>query len=82
MLYMLLAGSKFHAARPGNETALGNVYSTDSGPMGGPWPMQDDDVDQQNAQVHYSQAHQFWDSVIGYGFRENNLRAMVSCSCA
>ena len=45
MLYMLLAGSECAAARPGNETALGNVYGDtyDVGavrPQGGPWPMQ------------------------------------------
>ena len=78
MLYMLLAGSKFTAARPGNETAKGNVYATDSGPMGGPWPMQDDSYGgQMVSQVRYDRSHAFWDEVIGYGFRENNLRAMV-----
>eukprot|EP00947_MAST-08B_sp_MAST-8B-sp1_P003239 g3239.t1 len=78
MLYMLLAGSKFTAARPGNETAKGNVYATDSGPMGGPWPMQDDSYGgQMVSQVRYDRSHAFWNEVIGYGFRENNLRAMV-----
>ena len=43
MLYMLLAGSQYLAARPGNESARGNVYATDGGPMGGPYPMLDDD---------------------------------------
>ena len=28
-------------------------------------------------QVHYTQAHAFWDAVMGYGFRQNNLRALV-----
>jgi hypothetical protein len=32
---------------------------------------------QQNAQVRFDSAHAFWDGVIGYGYRENNLRAMV-----
>ena len=44
MLYMLLAGSEYAAARPGNETALGNVYGDTHNvgavrPQGGPWPM-------------------------------------------
>jgi hypothetical protein len=49
MLYMGLAGSKFHAARPpwaGGENATGNVYGDSSydvmRPQGGPWPMIDD----------------------------------------
>eukprot|EP01043_Picozoa_sp_COSAG02_P033775 COSAG02_NODE_2323_length_9134_cov_28.189928_10_plen_68_part_00 len=29
------------------------------------------------AQVHYTQAHAFWDAVVGYGYRQNNLRALV-----
>jgi hypothetical protein len=29
------------------------------------------------AQVEYNQAHAFWDAVMGYGYRENNLRALV-----
>ena len=75
MLYMLLAGSNYVAARPGNETAQGNVYATDAGPMGGPWPMQDDTYgNQMQSQVRYDNAHAFWDQVIGYGYRENNLR--------
>lgn len=46
--------------------------------MGGPWPMEDDTYGgQQTAQINWAHAHEFWDSVIGYGFRENNLRAMV-----
>ena len=28
-------------------------------------------------QVHYTHAHKFWDSVMGFGYRENNLRALV-----
>ena len=50
MLYMLLAGSGYSAARPGNESAKGNVYGDThdvmgaSRPQGGPWPMQDSDV--------------------------------------
>jgi hypothetical protein len=52
MLYMLLAGSRFHAARPGNESATGNVY-VDAG-----WPMQDDDYfGQQTAQVACAGSH-------------------------
>jgi hypothetical protein len=49
MLYMGLAGSKFHAARPpwaGGEGATGNVYGDSRydvvRPQGGPWPMIDD----------------------------------------
>jgi hypothetical protein len=54
MLYMLLAGSKFAAAWPGEENAHGNVYATTAGAMGGPWPMQDDNYGgQMSAQVEY-----------------------------
>ena len=31
------------SVRPGNESALGNVYSSEVGPVGGPYPMEDDD---------------------------------------
>ena len=75
MLYMGLAGSKFHAARPpwaGGENATGNVYGDErypvARPQGGPWPMQDDDFGgQQQGQVRYTHAHAFWDAVMGYG---------------
>jgi hypothetical protein len=30
-----------------------------------------------DGQVHYTHAHAFWDAVMGYGYRENNLRALV-----
>jgi hypothetical protein len=43
LLYSLLAGPNHTVARPGNETARGNVYGDGKGPMGGPWPMQNDD---------------------------------------
>ena len=78
MLYMLLAGSRFVAARPGNETALGNVYGEAHGPMGGPWPMRDDTyASQTTSQVASDHSHAFWDAVLGYGYRQNNLRAIV-----
>ena len=83
MLYMLLAGSDFAAARPGNESARGNVYGDTLDvmgavrPQGGPWPMQDSDGHKSVGQVHYDHAHDFWDAVLGYGYRENNLRSMV-----
>eukprot|EP01052_Picozoa_sp_SAG31_P014851 SAG31_NODE_936_length_10870_cov_5.136966_10_plen_89_part_00 len=78
MLYMLLAGSKDVVAWPGNEAGHGNVYATTSGAQGGPWPMQDDTFGgQKTGQVRSHAAHAFWDAVIGYGYRENNLRAMV-----
>ena len=28
-------------------------------------------------QVRWDQSHAFWEEVIGYGYRESNLRAMV-----
>lgn len=28
-------------------------------------------------QVQYTHAHAFWDAVMGYGYRQNNLRALV-----
>jgi len=40
--------------------------------------MQDDNYGGQKiGQVRYHAAHDFWDAVIGYGYREDNLRAMV-----
>ena len=85
MLHMGLAGSKFKAARPpwaGGENSTGNVYGDSRShvarPQGGPWPMQDDNfAGQQQGQVRYDHAHAFWDRVMGYGHRENNLRALV-----
>ena len=90
MLYMLLAGSKQGAARPGNASAVGNVYGDSEQvlgayrPQGGPWPMVDSawnegggPVGKGASQVHHSHAHEYWDAVLGYAHRENNLRAMV-----
>jgi hypothetical protein len=89
MLYMLLAGSKDRAARPGNSSAMGNVYGDMDGalgayrPQGGPWPMVDSSwsaggpVGNSASQVHHSHAHAYWDAVLGYAHRQNNLRAMV-----
>ena len=82
MLYMLLAGSEYQAARWGNESAYGNEY-VDQG-----YEMEDQDLPdgqisfwtpccRKSAQVVASQAHRFWDDVIGYGFTANNMRAMV-----
>eukprot|EP01043_Picozoa_sp_COSAG02_P033776 COSAG02_NODE_2323_length_9134_cov_28.189928_11_plen_111_part_00 len=55
MLYMGLAGSKFHAARPpwaGGENSTGNVYGDNTydvmRPQGGPWLMIDDTFMGQN----------------------------------
>eukprot|EP01052_Picozoa_sp_SAG31_P012126 SAG31_NODE_701_length_12730_cov_3.008709_1_plen_646_part_00 len=81
MLYMLLAGSKFHAARWGDENATGNEYA-------GHYTMEDQDLPtniwgsgmqccNQNSQVVASESHRFWDDVLGYGYRTNNLRAMT-----
>ena len=40
--------------------------------------MQDDSYGgQQQGQVRYDHAHAFWNRVMGYGHRENNLRALV-----
>ena len=85
MLYMGLAGSKYKAARPpwaGGENATGNVYGDSTydvvRPQGGPWPMIDDTFGGQTmGQVHYTHAHKFWDEVMGYGYRTNNLRSVV-----
>ena len=75
---MLLAGSKDVVAWPGQEAGHGNVYATTGGAQGGPWPMQDDTYGgQRTGQVRSHAAHDFWDAVLGYGYRENNLRALV-----
>ena len=39
--------------------------------------MVDDSQQQMMGQVHYTHAHKFWDSVMGYGYRTNNLRSLV-----
>jgi hypothetical protein len=81
MLYMLLAGSKFKAARWGDENATGNEYN-------GTYKMEDQDLPTniwgsgmqccaQNAQVVPEESHRFWNDVLGYGYKTNNLRAMV-----
>lgn len=89
MLYMLLAGSTQKAARPGNSSAVGNVYGDVDGvlgsyrPQGGPWPMIDSSwsaggpVGKSASQVRHTDAHKFWDAVLGYGYHQNNLRAIV-----
>lgn len=81
MLYMLLAGSEMPAARWGNESAKGNEYSDH-------YPMEEQDLPDgqltywtaccaRTAQVVASSSHAFWDAVLGYGVRENNMHAMV-----
>ena len=54
--------------------------------MGGPYEMEDDDYvnyplgRSRYSQVVSAQSHAFWDGVLGYGVREDNLRARLS-SC-
>ena len=46
--------------------------------MGGPWPMQTDTFGHgQQELVRYDHSHEFWDAVLGYSYREHNLRALV-----
>ena len=79
LLYSLLAGPNHTMAQPGHDTATGNVYTEEEGPMGGPWPMKNDDYGLGNqVQVPFDQSHAFWDAVLGYSYREQNMRAMVN----
>jgi hypothetical protein len=82
MLYMLLAGSEMHAARWKNQSATGNEYA-DNG-----YVMEDQDLPDgqltywtgccaRTAQAVAKESHRFWDDVLGYGVRTNNMHAMV-----
>lgn len=81
MLYMLLAGSEMPVARWGNESAKGNEYASR-------YTMEDQDLPDgqlsywtgccaRTAQAVASESHRFWNEVIGYGVRMNNMHAMV-----
>ena len=81
MLYMLLAGSEMSAGRWGNENAKGNEYAAH-------YPMEEQDLPdgqltywtaccRRTAQTIASSSHRFWDDVLGYGVRVNNMHAMV-----